>query len=94
MTNEQIELLWNTLKKQNNSVNLPLTTFLGYNKKTDIGTVLALFDANGYPVITLNEIGFIAFDHTVFYALPLAGVKFLIAFLKLNIKCQLTKQEN
>lgn len=76
MTNEQIELLWSTLKKQNNSVNLSLTTFHGYNQTTDTGTVLALFDANGYPVTTLNGIGFIAFDHTVFYAL--GGVKFLI----------------
>ncbi|WP_241568780.1 alanine--tRNA ligase-related protein [Spiroplasma endosymbiont of Megaselia nigra] len=69
MTNEQIELLWSTLKKQNNSVNIPLTTFHCYNQTTDTGTVLALFDANGYPVTTLNGIGFIAFDHTVFYAL-------------------------
>ncbi|ELL44330.1 alanine--tRNA ligase-related protein [Spiroplasma melliferum] len=69
MTNEQIELLWTTFKKQENNVNLPPTTFHGYDQTTDTATVLALFDANGYPVTTLNGIGFIAFDHTVFYAL-------------------------
>ncbi|WHQ36792.1 alanine--tRNA ligase-related protein [Spiroplasma sp. SV19] len=69
MNNEQIELLWTNLKKQDNKVTLPLTKFHGYQQTTDNGTVLALFNETGHPVEQLNGVGFIAFDHTVFYAL-------------------------
>ncbi|WP_425380375.1 alanine--tRNA ligase-related protein [Spiroplasma endosymbiont of Stenodema calcarata] len=69
MSNEQIELLWTTLKQQNNEVIIPTTKFLGYQQMTTTGTVLSLFNEAGQLVEELNGIGFIAFDQTVFYAL-------------------------
>ncbi|WP_426605846.1 alanine--tRNA ligase-related protein [Spiroplasma endosymbiont of Glossina fuscipes fuscipes] len=69
MNNEQIELLWTNLKKQDNKVMIPLTKFHGYQQMTNNGTVVALFNEAGHPVEQLNGVGFNAFDHTVFYAL-------------------------
>ncbi|UNF62532.1 MULTISPECIES: hypothetical protein [Spiroplasma] len=50
MNNEQIELLWTNLKKQDNKVIIPLTKFHGYQQTTDKGTILALFNEAGHPI--------------------------------------------
>ncbi|WP_253301475.1 hypothetical protein [Spiroplasma endosymbiont of Phyllotreta cruciferae] len=76
MNNEQIELLWTNLKKQDNKVMIPLTKFHGYQQMTDNGTVVALFNEAGHPVEQLNGVGLLPL--TILFFMLLVGAKFQI----------------
>ncbi|WP_241970036.1 hypothetical protein [Spiroplasma poulsonii] len=74
MNNEQIELLWTNLKKQDNKVIIPLTKFNRYQQTTDKGTILALFNEAGHPIEQI-KMELVLSPLIILFFMPLVGVK-------------------